>query len=75
MANEQSDRSLTDWRTLHVWQLQPVRDVLLLALVAWLVYLGYVLSVVTVPLLLAMALAYLFEPVVAYLTRRGLRRE
>ncbi len=76
MANEQSDRGPRDWRTLHVWQIQPVRDVLLLALVAWLVYLGYVLSVVTVPLLLAMALAYLFEPVVRVMTSRlGLRRE
>lgn len=60
-----------DWRTLHVWQIQPVRDVLLLIALLALVYLGYLLSVVTVPMLLAMALAYLFEPLVRLLTRAG----
>lgn len=60
-----------DWRTLHVWQIQPVRDVLALIGVAGVVYLGYRLSVVTVPILLAMLLAYLFEPLVRALTRSG----
>lgn len=35
------------------------------------VWVGYRLSTVTIPLLLALALAYLFEPVVRRLTRRG----
>lgn len=60
-----------DWKQLHLWQIQPLRDVLLLAAVVGIVFLGYKLSVVTVPLLLAMALAYLFEPLVAMLTRSG----
>ncbi len=60
-----------DWKQLHLWQMQPVRDVLVLAAVFGLLYLGYVLRVVTVPLLLALALAYLFEPLVRWATRSG----
>lgn len=63
---------VTDWTTRHIWQIQPVRDGLMILGVFWLLYLGYLLSVVTVPLLLATALAYLFEPLVRRLTRRGL---
>lgn len=61
-----------DWRTRHLWEIQPVRDGLVVASILGVLYLGSVLSFVTVPLLLAMALAYLFEPVVRRLTRRGL---
>jgi len=60
-----------DWRSLHLWQIQPVRDGLVIAAAIGLVYLGSKLSIVTVPLLLAMLLAYLFEPLVERVTRRG----
>lgn len=60
-----------EWRTVHFWQVQPIRDVMLIALVLGLLYLGYVLSVVTVPLLLAVLLAYLFEPTIGRITRLG----
>lgn len=60
-----------DWRNLHIWQIQPVRDVLALLALLGVLYLGYRLSVVTVPILLAMLLAYLFEPLVHALTRTG----
>lgn len=60
-----------DWRTLHLWQIQPVRDLLVLAGAFGLIWLGYMLSPVTVPILLALALAYLFEPLVQRVTRRG----
>ncbi len=62
-----SDESLEH---LHLWQFQAVRDVLLVASVAGLVWLGYALRAVTVPLLVALMLAYLFEPLVARLSRR-----
>jgi predicted PurR-regulated permease PerM len=56
---------------LHLWEIQPLRDLLLLASLLGILYLGYVLRPVTVPLLLAMMLAYLFEPLVKRLTRSG----
>ncbi|MFG0274258.1 MAG: AI-2E family transporter, partial [Phycisphaerales bacterium] len=58
-----------EWQSLHLWQIQPVRDVLLVLAIFGLLYFGYLISVVTVPLLLALMLAYLFEPVVQRLTR------
>lgn len=60
-----------DLRRLRLWQIQPVRDILAVAVILGVLYLGYLLRPVTVPLLLALALAYLVEPVVARLTRSG----
>lgn len=61
------------WWSLHLWQIQPIRDAMVLATCFGLIYLGYKLSVVTVPILLAMLLAYLVEPLVKMVTppRRG----
>lgn len=56
-----------DWRSLHLWQIQPVRDVLVGLSVVGLFWLGQKISIVTVPLLLAILLAYLFEPVIGWL--------
>ena len=53
------------WRDLHLWEIQPVRDVLLGLAIVGLFLLGEATSVVTVPLLLAVLFAYLFEPVIA----------
>lgn len=73
--SDQSRGTPLDWRKLHLWQIQPIRDALLLAAIIGVVYLGYLLSVVTVPALLALLLAYLLEPVVRFLIRVGrLRR-
>ena len=58
------------WRDLHLWQIQPVRDVLLVLAIVGLFWLGEKISIVTVPLLLAILLAYLFEPVIAWASRR-----
>ncbi|MEQ8317533.1 MAG: AI-2E family transporter [Phycisphaerales bacterium] len=57
------------WYSRHLWQIQPIRDVLLLLSVFGVLYLGYVLRTVTVPLLLALLLAYLLEPVVCRLEK------
>jgi predicted PurR-regulated permease PerM len=48
-----------------------VRDALVIAAAIGLVYLGSRLSIVTVPLLLALLLSYLFEPLVERITRQG----
>ncbi len=55
--------------TRHLWQIQPVRDALMVAAVVGVVYLGYRLSLVTVPILLALAFAYMVEPLVRRMTR------
>ncbi len=65
MARDRGD----SLRHLHLWQLQAVRDALLIASVAGLVWLGYALRAVTVPLLVALLLGYLFEPLVARVSR------
>lgn len=57
------------WADLHLWQIQGIRDLLMAGAVLLLLWLGQRLSLVTVPLLLALLLAYLFEPVVERLTR------
>ena len=57
-----------DWRSLHLWQIQWVRDLLVIGAVLGLIHLGYRLSVVNVPMLVALLLAYLFEPLVTRLT-------
>lgn len=65
---QKPDAPLIDWRTTHLWQIQWVRDLLVLALVFSVVWLGYRLSTVTVPMLLALMLAYLVEPIVRRIT-------
>ena len=55
---------VTDWRRLHLWQIQPLRDIAVIAAVILFVMLGYWLSAITVPLLIALTLAYLTEPVI-----------
>lgn len=69
-AQPPSRRSSEAWHSLHIWQYQPVRDLLALAGLFGIVYLGYMLRVVTVPMLLALMLAYLFEPVVRMVVAR-----
>ncbi|MEO0511973.1 MAG: AI-2E family transporter [Planctomycetota bacterium] len=59
----------------HLWQIQPVRDVLVVLAIVGVLYVGQLASIVTVPLLLAIALAYLVEPVVRWLGRVGIGRK
>jgi predicted PurR-regulated permease PerM len=54
---------------MHIWQVQAVRDVVTWGGLVGLFLLGHRLSIVTVPLLLALLLAYLLEPVVRLLIR------
>jgi predicted PurR-regulated permease PerM len=61
--------SQPDWHRLHLWQIQPLRDAVMVFLVLGLLYLGKVLSIITVPLLVALGFAYLVEPIVGWLTR------
>lgn len=70
-ARSRARSGKSDWKQLHLWEMQPVRDILVFAAAFGLLYLGSLISIVTVPLLLALLLAYLFEPIVARLTRGG----
>lgn len=58
------------WASVHIWQIQWVRDLVVIAAIIAVVYVGYLIRVVTVPLLLGLLLAYLFEPVVRWLRGR-----
>jgi len=61
--------SLRDLANRHIWQIQPVRDLLVIFAVFLFFWLGAKLSIVTVPLLLAMLIAYLVEPLVQRVTK------
>lgn len=63
--------AVNDWRRVRLWEIQPLRDLAVIALVVLVLHTGYLLRTVTVPLLLALGLAYLVEPVVYRLTRSG----
>jgi len=63
-------RAPIDWRALRLWQIQPLRDAAVILAVVGVLYVGKILSLVTVPLLLALLLAYLVEPVVQAVTAR-----
>ena len=65
---------MTSFDRKHLWEIQAVRDVLLIAGGLSLLWLGYALSSITVPLLVALLLAYLVEPLVEGLGRRGVSR-
>lgn len=68
----QPSRDLT---RMHLWQIQAVRDILLVTVVFFLIWLGYAMSSVTVPLLIGLLLAYLFEPLIVRIcTRWKLKR-
>ena len=54
---------------LHIWQVQAFRDVLVIAVLVGVIWAGYALRFVTVPLLLAFLLAYLVEPLVRLMCR------
>lgn len=70
-AVRQRRRVARRWIDRHLWQIQPVRDILVLLAIIFVFWLGYEISIVTVPLLLAIALAYVFEPVVKWMTKVG----
>ncbi len=75
MGKEQPKRSddsgIPPSARVHIWQIQAVRDVMVVAVVLGMVWAGYAVRSVTVPLLVALALAYLFEPLVARMTKGG----
>ena len=68
--NTNDSKSSPAWASLHLWHMQPVRDVLLGLGIFAIFLVGQRISVVTVPLLIAILLAYLFEPVIVWLMKK-----
>lgn len=58
------------WARLHVWQIQWVRDLLVMGAIAALFLLGERLALLTVPALLAVMLAHFLEPAVQWIRGR-----
>jgi predicted PurR-regulated permease PerM len=67
MEDESTKTTQHDITKLHLWQIQWVRDLLLLIIVICAIWLGYAMRDITIPLLVALLLAYLFEPLISAL--------
>ena len=65
---------MTSFDRKHLWEIQAIRDVLLIAGGLSVLWLGHALSSITIPLLVALLLAYLVEPLVEGLGQRGVSR-
>ncbi|MDG1838764.1 MAG: AI-2E family transporter [Phycisphaerales bacterium] len=66
MSQGRPERPVSD---LHLWEIRSIRDILSVLVVAVLFWLGYIMRDVTIPLLVAMLLAYLFEPLIVWMTK------
>jgi predicted PurR-regulated permease PerM len=53
-----------EWTDLHLWQIQPVKDCLWIVVTVFLVWVGYELRSIFTPVLIALGLAYLANPLV-----------
>ena len=58
----------------HLWQIQWVRDLVLIAVAVFLVWFGYFLRGIFTPVLIALFLAYLFDPLITWAERRKVAR-
>jgi predicted PurR-regulated permease PerM len=67
MAGDSNPPTRHDITKLHLWQIQWVRDLILILFVICAVWLGYAMRNITIPLLVALLLAYLFEPLISSL--------
>ena len=68
MAGRSGKTKQHDITKLHLWQIQWVRDLFLFVAVIAGIWLGYAMRDITIPLLVALLLAYLFEPLISYLS-------
>jgi predicted PurR-regulated permease PerM len=68
MAGRSGKPKQQDITKLHLWQIQWVRDLFLIVAIIAGIWLGYAMRDITIPLLVALLLAYLFEPLISYLS-------
>ena len=71
MEGEPTNTTKYDLTKLHLWQIQWVRDLLLLIIVIGAIWIGYAMRDITIPLLVALLLAYLFEPLISFLANNS----
>ena len=64
------DSEADDFAALHIWQFQAVRDLVLIGAILLIFWIGYAMQAITVPLLIALGLAYLFEPLIDWLGKK-----
>ena len=64
MAKPEESKETVKAHRLHIWQIQAVRDLLFVGAIFGIFWAGYALRAVSIPLLVALMLAYLFEPIV-----------
>jgi predicted PurR-regulated permease PerM len=67
MSGKRDGQKPRDVSSLHLWQIQWVRDSFLILATIFGIWLGYAMRDITIPLLVALLLAYLFEPLISYL--------
>jgi predicted PurR-regulated permease PerM len=69
-ARKPDPRCQVAWQDVRLWDIAAVRDVFWIALIVAVVWLGYQLSSIFTPVLIALALAYLFHPVITWCETR-----
>ena len=68
--NQPGKQPMPIWADRHLWQLRPVRDLIWILLVVSVFWFGYYLQSVFMPVLLALGMAYLFNPIIDYAENR-----
>jgi predicted PurR-regulated permease PerM len=59
-----------DFEDRHVWQITAARDLIILILIGFFVWLLYLLRDIFIPLLVALVLAHVFNPLITWLERK-----
>ncbi|MBI1368777.1 MAG: AI-2E family transporter [Planctomycetes bacterium] len=67
---QRTEPPIRPWPDRHLWQIKPVRDLIWIAAVVFFIWFGYELSAIFTPVLVALALAYLFHPIITLAERR-----
>ncbi len=70
-SDSQNSKDSCEWADLHLWQIRFIRDILFALIIFLLFWLGYAIRDVTVPLLVALLLAYLAEPAIRWTTAKA----
>ena len=68
MPENDGKNPVTRWPTRHLWQLTPVQDIMGLVVIITILWLGFILRDLLTPVLIGLLLAYLFSPLIAYVS-------